>query len=111
MELDIDAVITPIPTGCELLLGLPTLLDSGLLTAVMAGMTEQTSAAGVPDSRNEDGDPLETWESIDRADEREQDMIMPTVGGTIRCGEGGHTDRAEQVQAHFRQAADRGFEA
>ena len=77
----------------------------------MAGMTEQTSAAGVPDSRNEDGDPLETWESIDRADEREQDMIMPTVGGTIRCGEGGHTDRAEQVQAHFRQAADRGLEA
>ena len=36
---------------------------------------------------------------------------MPTLGGTIRCGEGGHTDRAEQVQAHFRQAADRGLEA
>jgi hypothetical protein len=39
VELDIDAVITPIPTGCELLLGLPTLLNSGLLTAVMAKMT------------------------------------------------------------------------
>jgi hypothetical protein len=33
------AVITPIPTGCELLLGLPTLLNSGLLTVVMAKMT------------------------------------------------------------------------
>lgn len=69
VELDVDAVIMPIPTGCELLLGLPTLLNSGLLTAVMAGMTETKSAAGVPDSRNEDDDPIGSWESIDRADE------------------------------------------
>jgi hypothetical protein len=34
--------------GCELLVGLPTLLRSGLLTAVIAGMTEQHGAAGVP---------------------------------------------------------------
>lgn len=25
---------------------------------------------------------MQTWESIDRADEREQDMIMPTAGGS-----------------------------
>ena len=113
VELDVDAVIMPIPTGCELLLGLPTLLNSGLLTAVMAGMTETKSAAGVPDSRNEDDDPIGSWESIDRADEYAQDIVMPTVGGTacrrVRaghchaycrrngCGEGGHYDRAEQV--------------
>ena len=82
VELDVDAVIMPIPTGCELLLGLPTLLNSGLLTAVMAGMTETKSAAGVPDSRNEDDDPIGSWESIDRFDEYAQDIVMPTVGGT-----------------------------
>jgi hypothetical protein len=30
----------------------------------------------------EDDAPLETWESIDRADEWEQDIVMPSVGGT-----------------------------
>jgi hypothetical protein len=79
VELDVDAVIMPIPQGTELLLGLPTLLNSGLLTAVMAGMTETKSAAGVPDSRNEDDDPIGSWESIDRADEYAQDTVMPAA--------------------------------
>ena len=82
VELDVDAVIMPIPQGTELLLGLPTLLNSGLLTAVMAGMTEQPSVSGVPDSRLEDEDPLDEWENLGRADEIGQDIVMPTIGGT-----------------------------
>jgi hypothetical protein len=29
----VPAAVMPVPTGCELLIGLPTLLNSGLLTA------------------------------------------------------------------------------
>jgi hypothetical protein len=42
----------------------------------------------------EDDGPLETWGSIDRADEREQDIIMPTGYWRIRCGEGGESDNS-----------------
>ncbi len=91
LHLDIDAYIMDIPgqdepSGPGMLIGLPSLLDSGLLAAVMLGANTPVKVAA--DSNLEE-DPVEDWENLGRDDPglcvataQATEIVMPEVGGT-----------------------------
>jgi hypothetical protein len=91
LHLTIDACIMDIPgqnepSGPGMLIGLPSLLDSGLLAAVILGASTPVKAAA--DSNLEE-DPVADWETLGRDDPalviaaaQVTEIVMPEVGGT-----------------------------
>ena len=91
LHLDIDACIMDIPgqdepSGPGMLIGLPSLLDSGLLAAVILGASIPEKLAA---DSNLDDDPVEDWENLGRDDPglcvataQANEIVMPEVGGT-----------------------------
>ena len=91
LHLEIDACVMDIPgqdeaSGPGMLLGLPSLLDSGLLAAVVMGASIPSQVAA---DNNLDLDPVGPWEDLGRDDPglrvgtaQSGEIVMPTVGGT-----------------------------
>ena len=91
LQVDIDACIMSLPQGDGsgepgILIGLPSLLESGLLTSVLTGDTNLQRAA----DSDLDADPIEQWETMGRDEigETVQSVnqgtafALPTVDGT-----------------------------
>jgi len=73
-------------SGPGMLIGLPSLLDSGLLAAVILGASTPVKLAA---DSNLDEDPVEDWENLGRDDPglcvataQATEIVMPEVGGT-----------------------------
>ena len=91
LHLTVDACIMDIPgqnepSGPGMLIGLPSLLDSGLLAAVILGASTPEKLAA---DSNLDEDPVEDWETLGRDDPglcvataQATEIVMPEVGGT-----------------------------
>ena len=111
LQVDIDACIMSLPQGDGsgepgILIGLPSLLESGLLTSVLTGDTNLQRAA----DSNLDADPIEQWETMGRDEIGRGDTVtvqsvnqgtafaLPTVDGSNGRREGGHLGGDQQVQ-------------
>ena len=91
LQVDIDACIMSLPQGDGsgepgILIGLPSLIESGLLTSVLTGDTNLQRAA----DSDLDADPIEQWETMGRDEigdtvqsvNQGTAFALPTVDGT-----------------------------